>query len=62
MKDKELMLLMHKRAEHAEMANAGPVNTWSATHLPFYVEGRKNKNEDIPFRADYGGSGLQNKI
>ena len=62
MKDKELMFLMHKRAEHAEMANAGPVNTWSATHPPYYVEGRKNKNENIPIRTDNGYPGLQNKI
>ena len=47
MKDKELMFLLHKRAEHAEMANAGPVNTWSATHPPYYIEKRKeNENGD----------------
>ena len=47
MNEKELMFLLHKRAEHAEMANAGPVNTWSATHPPYYIEKRKeNENGD----------------
>ena len=52
MKDKELMFLLHKRAEHAEMTNAGPVNTWSATHPPYYVETMKNKKESIPVEED----------
>lgn len=47
MNEKELMLALHKRAEYAEMEKAGPVNTWSATHPPYYIEKRKeNENGD----------------